>query len=55
LVVDGQIVPRSVMSIMCTIDHRALDAGEGFPFIEHFTGYVNNPARIYEWEPGDPI
>ncbi len=55
LVVDGQIVPRSVMSIMCTIDHRALDAGEGFPFIEHFTSYVNNPARIYEWQPGDPI
>jgi pyruvate/2-oxoglutarate dehydrogenase complex dihydrolipoamide acyltransferase (E2) component len=55
LVVDGQIVPRSVMSIMGTMDHRAFDAGEAFPFHEHLMRYINNPALIYEWKPGDPI
>jgi len=55
LVVDGKIVPRSVMSIMGTMDHRAFDAGEGFPVYEHLMRYINNPALIYEWKPGDPI
>lgn len=55
LVVDGQIVPRTVMSIMCNMDHRAFDAGEGFPFYENFSRYLNNPAMIYEWKPGDPV
>jgi len=55
LVVDGQIVPRSVMSIMANMDHRAFDAGEGFPFYENLARYINNPALIYEWKPGDQI
>jgi pyruvate/2-oxoglutarate dehydrogenase complex dihydrolipoamide acyltransferase (E2) component len=55
LVVGGQIVPRSVISIMCNMDHRAFDAGEGFPFYENFIRYINNPALIYDWKPGDQI
>jgi len=55
LVIDGKIVPRSVMSIMLNMDHRAFDAGEGFPFYENFIRYINNPALIYEWKPGDQI
>jgi len=55
LVVGGEIVPRSVMSVMGTIDHRAFDAGAAFPFHEHLMRYINNPALIYEWKPGDPI
>lgn len=55
LVIGGEIVPRSVMSVMGTIDHRAFDAGAAFPFHEHLMRYINNPALIYEWKPGDPI
>lgn len=55
LVVGGEIVPRSVISVMGTIDHRAFDAGAAFPFHEHLMRYINNPALIYEWKPGDPI
>ncbi len=55
LVVNGKIVPRSVMSFMGTIDHRAFDAGAAFPFHEHLMRYINNPALIYEWQPGAPI
>ena len=39
---------------MClTMDHRAFDAGEGFPFVVEFDRYVQNPELIYEWKPGD--
>ena len=55
LVIDGKIVVRSVMSIMCNMDHRAFDAGEGFPFYENFVRYIHNPALIYDWKPGDQI
>lgn len=54
-VVDGNIVPRSVMSFMANMDHRAFDAGEAFPLWEHFKRYIDSPALIYEWKPGDQI
>ncbi len=54
-VVDGQIVVRSVMTICCTMDHRAYDAGEAFPFGDYMLKYIANPALIYEWKPGDEI
>lgn len=53
--INGKIVPRSVITITATMDHRAFDAGEAFPFAKHFMRYVDNPALIYEWKPGDPI
>ena len=54
-VVDGQVVPRNTVTLFSTIDHRAYDAGEVFPFIQHLKRYINDPARIYEWKPGDEI
>jgi pyruvate/2-oxoglutarate dehydrogenase complex dihydrolipoamide acyltransferase (E2) component len=51
LVVDGQIVPRWTVTIFTTMDHRALDAGEGFPFFYKMREYFNKPELIYEWEP----
>lgn len=50
-IVDGQVVPRTVMTLFASIDHRALDAGEGFPFFSVFGEYLNHPEKIYEWEP----
>lgn len=55
LVVDGEIAPRWVVTMCATMDHRAYDAGEAFPFYQHIRRYVDNPALIYEWKPGDPI
>ena len=49
-VVDGQVVPRHVMTFFATMDHRALDAGEGFPIFIGFGEYLKHPERIYEWE-----
>lgn len=54
-VVDGEIVPRCVMTLCATMDHRAYDAGEAFPFGKYMTKYVANPAMIYEWQPGNDI
>ena len=40
---------------MASIDHRAYDAGEAFPFARHLQEYFDHPALIYEWKPGDEI
>ncbi len=54
-VVDGKIVPRYVVTMSGTIDHRAYDGGEVFPIQEHIQRYIDNPALIYDWKPGDPV
>lgn len=54
-VVDGRVVPRWVVTMCATMDHRAYDAGEAFPVYHHLLRYLENPALIYEWKPGDPI
>jgi pyruvate/2-oxoglutarate dehydrogenase complex dihydrolipoamide acyltransferase (E2) component len=54
-VVDGAIVPRHVMTICATMDHRAYDAGEAFPFGKYLLKYFAHPELIYEWKPGDTI
>lgn len=54
-VVDGKVVPRHVMTFFSTVDHRALDGGEGFPLIKAFGEYLKHPERIYEWEPDNQL
>lgn len=54
-VIDRKVVPRYVITITSTMDHRAFDAGEAFPAFQHFKRYVDDPALIYEWKPGDEI
>ncbi|MBI2422570.1 MAG: 2-oxo acid dehydrogenase subunit E2 [Candidatus Hydrogenedentes bacterium] len=54
-VVDGQVVPRYTITLTGSMDHRAFDAGEAFPFGKHVKRYFDDPARIFEWQPGDKI
>jgi pyruvate/2-oxoglutarate dehydrogenase complex dihydrolipoamide acyltransferase (E2) component len=54
-IVDGEVVPRHVITVAATMDHRAFDAGQAFPVYHHFKRYVDDPALIYEWRPGDEI
>ncbi len=54
-VVNGEIVPRYVVTVCATMDHRAYDAGEAFPFITHLSRYIENPGLIYEWKAGDEV
>lgn len=53
--VDGKLVPRTVSTMCGTMDHRAYDAGEAFPFLKKLLEYIADPATIYEWKPGDDI
>ncbi|MCL4694295.1 MAG: 2-oxo acid dehydrogenase subunit E2 [Candidatus Hydrogenedentes bacterium] len=54
-IIDGAIVPRQIVTMAVVFDHRAMDGGDIFPFVEVMNGYINNPERIFEWKPGDPI
>jgi pyruvate/2-oxoglutarate dehydrogenase complex dihydrolipoamide acyltransferase (E2) component len=55
LVVDGTVMPRYVITMCGTADHRAFDPGEAFSFVDRFQHYIDNPALIYAWKPGDAI
>ena len=54
-VVDGEVVPRHIVTFAGTIDHRAFDGGEVFPFYQLLKRYIDNPELIYDWKPGDEI
>ncbi len=54
-VVNGQVVPRHMISFFATMDHRAFDAGAGFPGFGYMRTYIEHPEKIYEWQPGDEI
>jgi len=54
-VVDGQVVPRHVVTINGTMDHRAFDGGDGFPIQGHLDRYFGHPELLYEWKQGDPV
>ncbi|MCF6283860.1 MAG: 2-oxo acid dehydrogenase subunit E2 [Candidatus Hydrogenedentes bacterium] len=53
--VEGKLVPRAVVILSLTIDHRAYDGGEAFPFLEYIHKYIADPALIYGWKAGDDI
>jgi pyruvate/2-oxoglutarate dehydrogenase complex dihydrolipoamide acyltransferase (E2) component len=54
-VVNGQVVPRHVVTMAIVFDHRAMDGGDIFAFKDILNGYIQNPERIFEWKPGDAI
>ncbi|HRI89723.1 MAG TPA: 2-oxo acid dehydrogenase subunit E2 [Candidatus Hydrogenedentes bacterium] len=54
-VVNGEIVPRHVLTVCVTFDHRAMDGGHIFDFERIMNEYFQHPERIFEWKPGDPI
>lgn len=54
-VVNGEVVPRHVIVVTGSMDHRAFDAGEAFPFRHRLAHYINHPELLYGWQPGDPV
>jgi pyruvate/2-oxoglutarate dehydrogenase complex dihydrolipoamide acyltransferase (E2) component len=55
MVINGEVVPRWVITMCITFDHRAFDAGEGFPMYAVMKRCIDNPALIYNWKPGDTV
>ena len=43
---DGQVVPRSTMTIALSADHRVTDGAEGAKFIAEIKDLLENPARL---------
>jgi len=46
VVVDGQIVVRTILSLSLSIDHRATDGAQATRFLREVIGYLENPGRF---------
>ena len=45
-IVENQIVPRLILPLSHSIDHRLVDGGREIPFIEHVINDLENPMRF---------
>ena len=45
-VVDGELVPRLIMPLSHSIDHRLIDGAVEIAFLRHIVGDLENPARL---------
>jgi len=45
-VVDGQVIPRLILPLSHSIDHRLIDGGLEIPFIEHLINDLEHPMRF---------
>ncbi|MCX6399112.1 MAG: dihydrolipoamide acetyltransferase family protein [Propionibacteriales bacterium] len=43
-VVDGQVVPRQVMTVTMSFDHRHVDGATGSQFLADVAGFISDPA-----------
>lgn len=47
-VVDGQIVPRTIMKVSIALDHRMLDASHGGKLFSYLKKIIRDPKRLEE-------
>jgi pyruvate dehydrogenase E2 component (dihydrolipoamide acetyltransferase) len=45
-VIDDQVVPRLILPLSHSIDHRLVDGGREIPFIEHLINDLEHPMRF---------
>ena len=45
-VVDGQVVPRLIMPLSLSFDHRVIDGADEVAFMKKIIGDLENPARL---------
>jgi pyruvate dehydrogenase E2 component (dihydrolipoamide acetyltransferase) len=45
-VVEDKIVPRLILPLSHSIDHRLIDGGREIPFIEHLINDLEHPMRF---------
>ncbi len=45
-VVNGKVVPRLILPLSHSIDHRLIDGGREIPFIEHLINDLEHPMRF---------
>ena len=44
--VDGEVVPRSVMTLSISIDHRVVDGADVGRFTNRLVEYLEDPALL---------
>ena len=43
---DGEVVPRQMMNISLSFDHRIIDGHEGAAFAQEIKSYLENPGLM---------
>jgi 2-oxoglutarate dehydrogenase E2 component (dihydrolipoamide succinyltransferase) len=46
VVIDGKIVPRPMMYVALTYDHRLIDGREAVSFLKNIQDKIENPLRL---------
>ncbi len=47
MIVDGVMVPRMMMNLSSSFDHRIVDGWDAASFIQRIRGYLENPATLF--------
>jgi pyruvate dehydrogenase E2 component (dihydrolipoamide acetyltransferase) len=45
-VVDGQVVPRKIMNLSITFDHRVIDGAQGARFMRDLVQLLEHPELL---------
>ena len=45
--IDEKFVPRKVMNLSCSFDHRFIDGWDAAQFIQTLKGLIESPAEIF--------
>merc|ERR1711971_5003 len=46
MVMDGEVVPRPMMYLALTYDHRLIDGREGVTFLKSIANKIEDPGRL---------
>lgn len=46
MVRDGQVVPRLVMTLSLSYDHRVIDGADGARFVRRIAAMLENPLKM---------
>ncbi|MGH2830415.1 MAG: 2-oxo acid dehydrogenase subunit E2, partial [Actinomycetota bacterium] len=46
-VVDGVVVPREIMTLGLSFDHRIIDGAEAGRFLRYLADLIERPARLF--------
>ncbi|HTD04132.1 2-oxo acid dehydrogenase subunit E2, partial [Undibacterium sp.] len=47
VIVDGAVVPRKMMNLSSSFDHRVVDGAYAAEFIQTVRGYLEHPATLF--------
>ena len=45
--VEGQLVPRKIMNLSSSFDHRVIDGADAAAFVQEIKGLLETPALLF--------